>query len=73
MSLFHGRPLVGAAYPVFAGLTQERIKRIVNMCFVNKALRAVCVKRCFNISKLCLKSMFYNIFSSTFASSFSWY
>lgn len=72
MSLFHGRPLVGTAYPVFAGLTQEN-KRIVNMCFVNRALRVVYVKRCFNISKLCLKSMFYNIFSSTFASSFSWY
>lgn len=29
MSLFHGRPLVGAAYPVFAGLTQERIKELL--------------------------------------------
>ena len=48
-------------------------KRIVNMCFVNRALREVYVKMCFDISKLCLKSMFYNIFSSTFASSFSWY
>ena len=62
MSLFHGRPLVGTAY-----------QRIVNMCFMNRALRETRVKRCFNMSKLCLKSMFYNIFSSTFASSFSWY
>ena len=73
MSLFHSRPLVGAAYPVFAGLTQERIKELLICVFVNRALRVVYVKRCFNISKLCLKSMFYNIFSSTFASSFSWY
>ncbi len=29
MSLFHGRPLVGAAYPVFAGLTQESIKELL--------------------------------------------
>lgn len=43
------------------------------MCFVNGTLGVVDVKRCFNISKLCLKSMFYNIFISTFAPSFSWY
>ena len=73
MSLFHGRPLVGTAYPVFAGLTQKRTKELLICVFVNRALRVVYVKSCFNISKLCLKSMFYNIFSSTFASSFSWY
>gem|GEM_PF-1387401 len=32
MSLFHVRPLVGAAYPVFAGLTQERITGMKTKC-----------------------------------------
>lgn len=73
MSLFHGRPPCRRRIPRLRWIDTRENKRVVNMCFVNRALRVMCVKRCFNIGKLCLKSMFYNIFSSTFASSFSWY
>ena len=44
MSLFHGRPLVGAAYPVFAGLTQESIKELLICVFASGVLRVCMLK-----------------------------